>query len=165
MPWASINDAPECRSSCRCQWPRPARRQIRENQCDHPCKRELFWVLAGKDTKWIEDRLADGSVADPSELLGYVGFRPTDRPPIEEIAALFANRAGPELILASIPDTLSGDDVEVARYRLDESQKLAESDNADVRAVGEAGVRLYTSVFEAAKKRAREHELRSEIWY
>jgi hypothetical protein len=122
-------------------------------------------VLAGKDTKWIEDRLADGSVADPSELLGYVGFRPTDRPPIEEIAALFANRAGPELILASIPDTLSGDDVEVARYRLDESQKLAESDNADVRAVGEAGVRLYTSVFEAAKKRAREHELRSEIWY
>ena len=34
MPWASINDAPEWRSSCRCQWPRPARRQIRENQCD-----------------------------------------------------------------------------------------------------------------------------------
>jgi hypothetical protein len=90
----------------------------------HPCKREVFWVLAGKDTRWIGDRLDDGSVADPSELLGHVGFRPTDRPPIEEIAALFANRAGPELILASLPATLSGDDVEVAQYRLGESQKL-----------------------------------------
>jgi hypothetical protein len=131
----------------------------------HPRKREVFWVLAGKDTRWIEDRLDDGSVADPSELLGYVGFRPTDRPPIEEIAALFANRAGPELILSSLPDTLSGDDVEVAQYRLDESQKLAESDNADVRAVGEFGVRLYTSALVAAKKEAREHELRGDIWY
>jgi hypothetical protein len=60
---------------------------------------------------------------------------------------------------------LSGDDVAVAQYRLDESQKLAESDNADVRAVGEAGVRLYTPVLKAAKKKAREHELRGEIWY
>jgi hypothetical protein len=33
-PCASISDAPEWRSSCKCQWPRPARRQIRENQCD-----------------------------------------------------------------------------------------------------------------------------------
>jgi hypothetical protein len=131
----------------------------------HPCKRELFWVLAGKDTRWIDDRLADGSVQDPSELLGHVGFRPTDRPPIAEIAALFANRAGPELILASLPDTLSGDNVEVAQYRLDESQKLAEFDNADVRSIGEAGVRLYTPVLKAAKKKAREHELRGEIWY
>jgi hypothetical protein len=131
----------------------------------HPCKREVFWVLAGKDTTWIEDRLGDGSVVDPSELLGYVGFRTTDRPPIEEIAALFANRAAPELILASLPHTLSGDDVDVAQYRLDESQKLAESDNAHVRAVGEAGVRLFTSALQAAKKKAREHELRGEIWY
>jgi hypothetical protein len=131
----------------------------------HPCKREVFWVLAGKDTSWIEDRLADGSVADPSELLGHVGFRSTDRPPIEEIAALFANRAAPELILASLPDTLSGDDVDVAQYRLNQSQKLAECDNADVRAVGEAGSRLFTSALEAAKKKAREHELRGEIWY
>jgi len=130
----------------------------------HPCKREVFWVLAGKYTKWIDDRLVDGSVADPNALLGHVGFRPTDRPPIEEIAALFANRARPELILASLPDTLSGDDVEVAQYRLDESQKLAASHNADVRAVGETGVRLYTSALEAAKKKAREHELRGEIW-
>jgi hypothetical protein len=132
---------------------------------DHPCKREVFWVLAGKDTMWIGDRLEDGSVTDPSELLGRVGFGQSKRPPIEEIAALFANRAAPELILASLPDTLSGDDVEVAQYRLDESQKLAESDNADVRAVGEAGVRLFTSALEAAKKKAREHELRGEIWY
>ena len=27
-------EAPECRSSCRCQWPRPARRQMRENTCE-----------------------------------------------------------------------------------------------------------------------------------
>jgi hypothetical protein len=131
----------------------------------HPCKREVFWVLAGKDTRWIGDRLNDGSVANPSELLGHVGFRPTNRPPIEEIAALFANRAAPELILAALPDTLSGDDVDVAQYRLGESQKLAESDNADVRAVGEAGIRLFTSALEAAKEKAREHELRGEIWY
>jgi hypothetical protein len=131
----------------------------------HPCKREVFWVLAGKDTRWIGDRLDDGSVTDPRELLGHAGFRPTDRPPIEETAALFANRAAPELILASLPDTLSGEDVDVAQYRLDECQKLAESDNADVRAVGEVGVRLFTSALEAAKKKAREHELRGEIWY
>ena len=58
-----------------------------------------------------------------------------------------------ELILASLPDTLSGNDVEVAQYRLDESQKLAESDNADVRAVGEAGVRLYTPYLRPRRKR------------
>jgi hypothetical protein len=131
----------------------------------HPCKREVFWVLAGKDTKWIGDRLNDGSVADPSELLGHVGFRPTDRPTIEEIAALFADRVEPELIISSLPDTMSGDEVEVAQYRLGESRKLAASDDADIRAVGEAGVRLYTPVLEAAKKKAREHELRGEIWY
>jgi hypothetical protein len=96
----------------------------------HPCKREVFWVLAGKDTKWIGDRLNDGSVAGPSELLGHVGFRPTDRPTIEEIAALLADRVEPELIISSLPDTMSGDEVEVAQYRLDESQKLAASDDA-----------------------------------
>jgi hypothetical protein len=104
-------------------------------------------------------------VAGPSELLGHVGFRPTDRPTIEEIAALFADRVEPELIISSLPDTMSGDEVEVAQYRLGESRKLAASDDADIRAVGEAGVRLYTPVLEAAKKKAREHELRGEIWY
>jgi hypothetical protein len=131
---------------------------------NHPCKREVFWVLAGKDTTWIADRLDDGSVPNPNALLGHVGIRPTDRPNIEEIAALFADRVEPERILASLPDTLSGDEVEVAQYMLDESQKLAESDNPQVRAVGDEGVRLATVRLEAAKKKAREAELRGEVW-
>jgi hypothetical protein len=77
---------------------------------------------------------------------------------------LFADRVEPERILASLPDTLSGDEVEVAQYMLDESQKLAESDNPQVRAVGDEGVRLATVRLEAAKKKAREAELRGEVW-
>lgn len=136
-------------------------RQLRE----HRRSRHVFWVLAGTDTAWIADRLNDGSVPDPAALLGRVGFRPTPRPSIEEIAALFAGRVQPELILTSLPDPLSGDEVEVAQYMLDESQKLAESENPKIRAVGEQGVRTYTERLEEAKRKAREAELRGEIWY
>jgi hypothetical protein len=99
------------------------------------------------------------------ELLGSVRFRHSERPPIHEIAALFATRVESEYILQSIPDPMSGDEVERERHHLEESQKLAASDNRDVRAIGEAGINIYTPRVAAAEQKAREREIRGDIWY
>jgi hypothetical protein len=45
---------------------------------NHPCKRELFWVLAGKDTTWIADRLDDGSV--PTKRAAWSCWHPAHGP-------------------------------------------------------------------------------------
>jgi cytochrome c2 len=34
VPWASISEAPEWRSSCGCQWPRPAACHSFEKSCE-----------------------------------------------------------------------------------------------------------------------------------
>ncbi|TQL69410.1 hypothetical protein FB381_3315 [Nocardioides albertanoniae] len=131
---------------------------------EHTCKREVFWVIAGKDTDWTEARLSDGSVPNPNELLGKFGFQRTDRPDIEDIAALFSGNADPEHILASIADPMTGDEVELAEQMLEQSQKLAESDNPNVAKIGEGGVQTWTVRLAAAKKEAREAEIRGNFW-
>jgi hypothetical protein len=131
---------------------------------EHPCKREVFWAIAGKDTDWIKGRLSDGSIPNPNELLGKFGFQRTECPPIEDIAALFAGKAEPERILASIADPMTGDEVELAEQMLEQSQKLAESDNPHVAQIGELGVETWVGRLAAARKEAREAEIRGELW-
>jgi hypothetical protein len=47
---------------------------------------------------------------------------------------------------------------------LEESQKLAESDNPHVAQIGELGVETWVGRLAAARKEAREAEIRGELW-
>lgn len=132
---------------------------------NHRHRREAFWTIAGTDTDWIGQRLNDGTIPEPSALLGRHGYSQAQRPPLEQIAALFGPLVEPEHILGSMTDTMSGERVGVAQHRLEESQQLACSSNSVVAKIGAIGVETYTAELADAKKAAREAELRGEIWY
>lgn len=131
---------------------------------NHRHRREVFWTIAGTDIDWIEQRLNDGTILEPRDLLGRHGFRQAQRPPLEQVAALFGPLVEPKDILGSMTETMSGAEVDVAQHRLEESQQLATSSNPGVASIGAIGVQTYTEALAAAKKSAREAELRGEIW-
>lgn len=131
----------------------------------HPHARELFWALAGGDAAWVADRLASDAVDEPARLLGPLTIGAPPRLADEEMALVFAPHAGPDLIIASLPDPPSDGGIETAQHRLKQARELAASNQPEVAATGEAGVEIFTTRLADARKHAREQELRGNDWF
>jgi hypothetical protein len=128
------------------------------------CARPAFWVLAGTDREWVAARLADGTVGDPTSLLGPVRFGAPERLPIEDIARLFAGYVEPAAVLRAIPDPLSGDRVDEMREKLEICEQLSKSRVRAVREVGQVGVEVFSTLLAEAEKDARERLIKGDIW-
>lgn len=131
----------------------------------HPCRREVFWALAGGDSEWVGDRIAADEVGEPAGLLGHQMFNAPAKLPPEDMARLFGPHAAPELIFESLPGPPSDGGVETAEHRLQQATELAESELPEVAKVGRAGVEIYTVRLAEARKYAREQELLGNPWY
>lgn len=131
----------------------------------HPHARDLFWALAGGDAAWVADRLVSGAVDEPARLLGPMTIGAPPRLAPDEMALVFAQHAGPELIIASLPDPPSDGGIETAQHRLEQARELAGSKQPDVAAIGEAGIEIFTTRLSEARKYAREQELRGNDWF
>lgn len=134
--------------------------QIRE----HPCRREVFWALAGGDSRWVGDRIAADEVGEPAGLLGHHMFSAPAKLPPEDMARLFGPHAAPELIFESLPGSPLDGGVEAVEHRLQQATELAESKLPEVAKVGRAGIDIYTVRLAEARKYAREQELRGNPW-
>jgi hypothetical protein len=63
VPWASVSEAPECRSSCGCQWPSPADSHSREKACE-----KLSGVNRRAGTRSGEPKKLEGRPAGNPQL-------------------------------------------------------------------------------------------------
>jgi hypothetical protein len=136
-----------------------------EQMRGHSCARELFWALAGGDPEWVADRLAAGAVDDPARLLGPLTIGAPSRLAPDEMALVFATYAGPELIIASLPDPPSDGGIETAQHRLEQARELAASHQPEVAQIGKAGIEIFTTRLADARRRAREQELLGNDWF
>ncbi|PXX07263.1 ATP-binding protein [Mycolicibacterium moriokaense] len=128
-----------------------------------PEGRHTLTVLRGNDIEWMESLLV-AQLVDPDEVLSaFNGFGAPA--PVEALARLLVPRGVNPLTIAVKVELGSGwgEDHERLSGYVEQMRALAQSDEASIAAVGEAGLRRYEPLAEAARMSYRENQVRGRL--
>lgn len=140
--------------------PKEARTRLFEEANGTGWSAHYFRILAGSDADWIESLLISGQVDADFVINTINGIG--DSPSIEDLARLLLPRGvDPTRIALTVQyGTSWGEDHERIDRYLQEMKKLSESDNSDLRKVGQAGQAYFRPLLERAVAHAREKEIK-----
>lgn len=125
--------------------------------------RELFWVIAGKDTDWITETVSDPTFNIPvRDLLGALQLQFGHRYPLETLATMLRqlNPEPDELLHTLEVGTFSGEDHERYAGRLENLRTLAVSEDEEVARLGQRGIEIYEPLLKEALAKARRAAVR-----
>lgn len=128
--------------------------QVRETQL----ARELFWVIAGKDTEWITETISDPAFnITVHDLLGAVQFQFGHRYPLNTLAVMLRplNPEPDDLLNTLEAGSFSGEEHEQLAARLDTLRDLTGADDEDIARLGRRGIEVYEPLLKKALVKAR----------
>lgn len=130
---------------------------------DTELARELFWVIAGKDTDWITETVNDPTFnISVRDLLGALQFQFGHRYPLDTLATMLRplNPEPDELLQTLEIGTFSGEDHERHAAKLDNLRHLATSKDEDIARLGRRGIEIYEPLLKEALVKARRAAVR-----
>lgn len=130
---------------------------------DTELARELFWVIAGKDTGWVTETVSDPSFNIPvRDLLGAFQFQFGPRYPLDTLATMLRplNPEPDELLRTLEVGSFTGEDHERHAAKLHNLRELATSDEEDIARIGRRGIEIYEPLLKEALLKARRAAVR-----
>ncbi|KQW44984.1 hypothetical protein ASC77_19545 [Nocardioides sp. Root1257] len=125
--------------------------------------RELFWVIAGRNTDWITEAVSDPTFNIPvRRLLGALQFQFGPRYSLDTLATMLRplNPDPDDLLHTLEVGTFSGEDHERYAAKLDNLRDLATSDDEDIARLGRRGIEIYEPLLKEALAQARRAAVR-----
>ncbi len=133
----------------------------------HRGREAAKWVLrmhlAGVDISWIEKMMDEALMTIEDALATYTGLGP--HPSLEDMARAFVPRGVDPQRIAGLAEfgTRFGEESDHYRSLVKRFSEMAKSSNQSERAVGEAGVRLFSEYLENALDNEHKKRIRGQI--
>lgn len=146
-----------------CQLPAPSKLQLWRHFKDKP---HIRWLLrpqlAGPDTDWIAQLLATGEITPDEVLDCYDGTQPDV--PVRELAKLLVPRGVDAARIAGLRlyGQYSGNLSSWYQSIIDSFTAMSQDDDANVKAVANAGITLFTEQRDQAARNERTHRIRGD---
>lgn len=124
---------------------------------------ELFWVIAGKDIKWITETVSDSSFNIPArELLSALKFQFGHRYPLDTLATMLRPlKPEPDDLLFTLEvGSFTGEKHERYAANLDILREIATSDDEEIGRLGQRGIEIYKPLLKKSLSEARRAAVR-----
>jgi hypothetical protein len=140
--------------------------ELRGQFQNQPVRRWLLHShMVGPDTEWLEELLSTHEISPDEALDCYVGISTDDELPIEALAKLLVPRGiDPERIAAlRFYGNWSGNLSSWYQAIISSYEAMARAENLSVRAVAEAGIRIFTTARDQAIRDERTRRIRGSL--
>ncbi|MCC2314097.1 hypothetical protein [Cellulomonas xiejunii] len=141
------------------------RKKLWQNVKDTELARELFWVIAGKDTDWIRETVSDATFnVSVRDLLGALQFQFRPRYPLGTLATMLRplNPEPDELLRTLEVGSFSGEEHERHAAKLHNLRELATSEDEYISRIARRGIEIYEPLLKEALVKARRAAIRGD---